>query len=498
MAQAWTDTERKVLKQDPLHDVKEEIQHQGQHLRHVDLPGGKNGNGNEDTQMGDVVKAEVPAAFVDELKVDHVVTEPATDFEPTEADFMEDDPLHDVKQELEHHSPHLRHVESPYSPGHNPPTSPGGAGGEDLVKCEVPRAFEEELKDDHDIVTGHVEESNATAEGEGGENQAHQIVRDPTFIGLRRGAAPRFRISANVLGNRPRGSLNANPETANMCFKDKADDEEAHSSEPKPADSSNPGNEESTKSIGPRGISARGTPHFRISAHHGMRPGGPLSRDLKSETPHESTPVGGDGAGVDLSADMKPKGPGLPSTRGGQLGSSGPRRGGGLQRTGSGVPGGEQKGGSGGSLARTGSGVPGEQRLGGGLARTGSGVPGNSLARQGSGAFGGLARTGSGIPSSKGGNDLKDFSSFLDSGDFSKEEAQSPPATEEQSGDKKGVLGKIGGKIGETWNQVNSYGSPSQEVETPKDTEKVAPGEVLRSADATASTNLQEVERAAQ
>ncbi|CAM6102833.1 unnamed protein product [Calypogeia fissa] len=376
MTQEWTETERKVLKQDPLHDVKEEIQHHSPRLRHVELPQGDSGN----TPMEDVVKSHVPAPFVDELKKDHATTQPATDFEQTEAEFMEDDPLHDVKQELEHHSPHLRHVDPPYSPGHHLPASPGGVG--DVVKSEVPPPFEEELKNDHNIVKGHQEE-------EGVDAQSVPIVRDPVFVGLRRGMRPRFRISANV-GNRPHGAaLNLNPETANICVREEADDEEEGDT------SVNPQTEESTatKPFTAPPVAARGTPHFRISAHQGMRPGGPLSRDLKSESESTAAALGGDGDGVgaDLSAEMKTKGPGLP------MSSAGPRRGG-LARTGSGVPGGDPKVG------------------GGGLARQGSGVPGNSLAGQGSGAFGGLARTGSGIPSSKGGNnDLKDFSSFLDS-----------------------------------------------------------------------------------
>ncbi|CAM6105553.1 unnamed protein product [Calypogeia fissa] len=508
MAQAWTEVEREVLKQDPLHDVKEEIQHQTPHLRHVDLPEG-DGSRDTDTQMEEVVKSHVPEAFAAELKKDHAMTQPATDFEETEVEFMEDDPLHDVKQELEHHSPHLRHIESPYSPGHHPPASPGGG---DVVKSEVPPPFEEELKNDHDIVKGHPEESSLTPKEESEENQPVFTVRDPTFIGLRRGVRPRSRVSANV-GNRPgRTALIHNPETANMCVKDEPDHDDhqvEESNDPKSAENTSQNDASvATNPFGSLGIPARGTPHFRISAHQGMRPGGPLSRDLKLETSTESgAPIGGDGAGADLSADMKPKGPGLP------MGTSGPRRGG-LAR-GSGVPGGDQKlvgsGGGGGSLARTGSGVPGEQRLGGGglarqgsgipgeqrlggggLARTGSGVPGNSLARLGSGAFGGLARTGSGIPTSKGGNDLNDFSSFLDSDYFPKQETE-----DDNGGDQKGVFGKLGGKISEKWNQVNSYGSPGQEV--PKGTtEEVATGEVVRSADGAASRNLLDVERAVQ
>lgn len=403
MAQVWTDAEEQLLKEDPLHDVKDEIQHQSPHLKHVDTPEGN--APKDDAQMEDVVKSHVPEAYLGELKNDHDMKEPAVNLYGSESGFMADDPLHNVKQELEHHSPHLKHVESPFS-------SPRPQSG-DVVQSEVPPAFEEELKNDHDIVKG----ATGAVTGDAASLDPHAVrnveylssnVRDPAVLRGR----PKFRISANV-GNRPLGSA-MTPEAAN-----EDDEEEGVSNDASKAeeDSSSTMKEEvsPTKLIASRGPSARGTPHFRISAHQGMRPGGPLSRDLRSETASESNPSGGDGVGAELAGEMKP--PGIPG-RGAQSGV-GPRRGG-LARTGSGVPGesrGSAKGSGGLGLARTGSGVPGEQR--GGLARTGSGVPGNSLARQGSGAFGGLARTGSGIPSSKGGNnDLKDFSSFLDSADF--------------------------------------------------------------------------------
>jgi hypothetical protein len=405
MAQAWTDSEEKLLKEDPLKDVKDEIQHNSPRLRHVDLP-------SEDVQMGedDVVKSHVPEAFADELQKDHEMVAGINTPGGSEAEFMEDDPLHSVKQELEHHSPHLKHVESPYSPR----AASQDAG--DVIKSEVPPAFEEELKNDHNIVKIGQEGNGSSTKVES-HRTVTKDLQDPGFV---RGL-PRFRMSANP-GNLHTG--NADPETANMCVKDPSDEvensETSNGASPQEGSNATDGSESNITKILPRGLPARGTPHFRISAHQGMRPGGPLSRDLKAESNTEQSSAGGDGTGLHRGGP-----PSVPN-RGG-LSNQGPKRGG---------------------LARTGSGVPGEQKAGGG----------SSLARQGSGAFGGgLARQGSGIPSAKGGNDLGDFASFLNSADFSKEESlRQAPADSDDCGEHKSVFGKIGEKL----NHLNQYAPP--------------------------------------